>query len=103
MERVAYAHIEFRDDGKPIIAGTRTKVKEVVLDHIADGWDADEIHRQYPYLSLGQIHSALAYYYDHKDEMDREIQEDVREFDELRAKAGESPTRKKLRAMGLRP
>ena len=36
-------------------------------------------------VTLGQIHSALAYYYDHKAEMDAEIEEDVREADRLMA------------------
>ena len=73
MSSVAYPHIEIAD-GVPILSGTRTKVVEVVLDRLAYHWDADEIHRQHPQLSLAQIYSALAYYYDHQAEMDQEIQ-----------------------------
>jgi uncharacterized protein (DUF433 family) len=57
-----------------MLTGTRIKVVEIALDHLAYGWDAAEIQRQFPQLSLGQIHSALAYYCDHKAEMDAEIQ-----------------------------
>lgn len=72
MATVSYAHIEPNASGEPIIAGTRIKVRMIALARIAHGWDAEEIQRHHPDLSLGQVHSALAYYYDHKEEMDRE-------------------------------
>ena len=74
MATVAYAHITIDEQGEPIISGTRTKVRMVALDRLAHGWHADEILRNYPHLSLGQIHSALAYYDDHQKEMDLDIQ-----------------------------
>jgi len=70
------------------------------LDQIAHGWSPEEIHFQHPHLSLGQIHAVLAYYHDHKDDFDAEIQHSVERVEELRAKTGESPARKTLRAMG---
>ena len=73
MSTVSYAHIEIADDGTPTIAGTKTKVVEVALDRLAYHWDADEIKRQHPHLTLGQIHAALAWYYDHQEDMDRVI------------------------------
>jgi uncharacterized protein (DUF433 family) len=103
MTSTGYAHIELNKDGKPIISGTRTKVIQIAMEKIGWGWDADQIHRQYPYLTLGQIHSALAYYYDHKEELDRAIEESERLADEMRASLEESPARQKLRALGLIP
>ena len=107
MATAEYAHISFNADKTPIIAGTQTKVLMVVMDHIGHGWDAQEIHRQYPYLSLGQIHSALAYYYDHKVEMDAEIEQDLKEAGNLMAEIenvqGPSPLRAKLRPTGRLP
>jgi uncharacterized protein (DUF433 family) len=100
MATVAYPHIEFTPKGVPYLAGTQTKVIEVVLDRLAYHWDADEIHRQHPHLSLGQIYSALAYYYDYQAEMDREIEEQLRQVEQIKARLGESPVRLKLRAMG---
>ncbi|MGD9923801.1 MAG: DUF433 domain-containing protein [Pseudorhodoplanes sp.] len=94
--------IELRG-GVPMIAGTQTKVIEVALDRLAHHWDGDEIHRQHPHLSLAQIHSALAYYYDHRAEMDAEIQRQLDEVDELRLKAGPSPIRAKLQVTGKQP
>jgi uncharacterized protein (DUF433 family) len=105
MATVTYPHIELRDDGVPIISGTRMKVVQIVLDKLAHGWDAEEIQRQYPQwnLSLGQIHSALAYYYDHQVEIDRYIEEERYLAEELKASLGESPGRLKLRSRGLIP
>ena len=101
MSAVTYPHIEITADGVPYLTGTRTKVVEVVLGRLAHHWDADEIHRQHPHLNLGQIHSALAYYYDHQDEMDRVIAEQLRLVQQVKADLGESPVRLKLKAGGL--
>src|SRR6202041_3294630 len=74
MDTVCYAHIEQNAEGEAIIAGTRIKVRMIALDRITHDWDAEEIQRHHPDLSLGQIHSALAYYYDHRESMDAEIE-----------------------------
>jgi uncharacterized protein (DUF433 family) len=103
-ELISYPHLWFDDQGRHWIDDTNVKVIEVVLDHTGYGWSADEIHRQYPYLSLAQIHSALAYYFDHKQEIDEEIQRQRAEYEELRAKANaESPFLKRMRALGKLP
>jgi uncharacterized protein (DUF433 family) len=96
-----YPHLERRADGKLWLKGTQTKVIEVVLDRLAHHWDADEIRRQHPHLTLGQIHSSLAYYYDHQEEMDEVVDEQLRTVAELRARQGESVLRAKLRAKGV--
>lgn len=103
MTMLHYPHIDVSRAGVPYIAGTKTKVVEVVLDRLAYHWDADEIHRQHPHLSLAQIHSALAYYYDHQAEMDGEIDAQLRRVAAIRASLGESPIRLKLKAMGRLP
>jgi uncharacterized protein (DUF433 family) len=88
---IAYPHIEQRADGKVWLIGTQTKVVEVALDRLAHHWDADEIQRQHPHLTLGQIHSCLAYYHDHQGEMDRIIDEQLRTIERLRGQAGQRP------------
>jgi uncharacterized protein (DUF433 family) len=103
MSTVAYPHIEFSSKGVPVIAGTRTKVVEIALDRLAYHWDADEIQRQHPHLSLAQIYAALTYYHDNQAEMDREIAEQLRDVERIRASVGESPIRMKLQRMGLLP
>jgi len=39
--------------------GTTLKVVELVLEQMAYGWSPEELHFQHPYLTLGQIYSAL--------------------------------------------
>jgi len=70
-----YQHIVL-DDGHPAaprIAGTTMKVVELVTAQQAYGWSPEELAFQFPHLTLGQIHSALAYYWDHQADLDREI------------------------------
>jgi uncharacterized protein (DUF433 family) len=100
MSTVSYPHIEQRQNGNLYIAGTPFKVRQIALDHVAYGWGADEIQREHPQLTLGQIHSALGYYYDHKEELDREIEEGRMLAEELRARQGESSLVAKARAAG---
>jgi len=107
MATVDYPHISVSPEGVPVITGTGTKVFEIVLDHIAHGSDAREIQREFPYLSLGAIYSALAYYYDHQAEMDEDIARRIRKVDAIKAELdiaqGPSPIRLKLKAQGLMP
>ena len=98
-----YPHIEFGADGVPVLSGTRTKVVEIVLDRLAHSWDAEEIRRQHPALSLAQIHSALAYYYDHQDEIDRDIDRRLQLVNGIKTDIGDSPLRLKLKAAGRLP
>ena len=88
------AHIVRDENGVPIIEGKGTKVIEVALDLIAHGWSAEEMHRQHPHLSLAQLHAALAYYYDHREELDADIERRWREVREMEIEARKTqPTR----------
>jgi uncharacterized protein (DUF433 family) len=68
-----YRHIVLDDQGRAWVEGTNTKVIEIVLDKVAYGWDAEEMHRHHPHLPLSKIHAALAYYYDHREQIDQDI------------------------------
>jgi len=96
-----YEHVVLDDRGVPIIAGTKTKVIELIVERMAYGWSPEELHYQHPYLSLGQIFSALAYYADHADELDRAIADDLEAVEKMRKAAEPSPLVKKLKAKGL--
>ena len=97
-----YEHIVLNEDHVPSIAGTTMKVVELVVEQQAYGWSPEELHFQHPYLTLGQIHSALAYYWDHREELDRDIQQRLERVTELRRAAHPSPLAEQLRAQGLR-
>jgi uncharacterized protein (DUF433 family) len=103
MTTAALTHIELDDQGRPWLAGTRVKVIEVALGHIANGFSPAEIHFQHPHLSLGQIHAALAYYFDHRVELDAEIARQLAEYEQLHAANRDSPGRQKLRMLRMIP
>lgn len=84
-----------------MIAGTTTKIVELVLDHTAYGWSPEELHLQHPHLSLGQIHSALAYYWDHQQEVDQDIEQRLRQVDEMQKTLKPATLRERLKAKGL--
>ena len=90
-----YEHVQLDVSGVPIIVGTNMKVVELVMAQLAHGWSPEELHFQHPYLSLGQIHSALAYYWDHKIELDADIERRRQYAEEERGK-GPSPLANKL-------
>jgi uncharacterized protein (DUF433 family) len=94
------SHIHRDAEGRAWIDDTNVKVIEVILDHIAYGWSADEIHVQHPHLSLGQIHAALSHYFDHQPEYDSLIEQSLEQANQLAAAAQDSPGRRRLRAMG---
>jgi uncharacterized protein (DUF433 family) len=96
-----YAHIVLNENEVPIISGTTMKVEELVSAHLAYSWNAEELHDQFPYLSLGQIYSALAYYSDHQKEIDEDLDLQLKRVDEYRKAAGESPFVARMKAKGL--
>jgi uncharacterized protein (DUF433 family) len=96
----AYAHIELHDS-VPYVAGTRMKVEQLALDEIAFGWDAAEIQRQHPELTLAQVHSALAYYHDHREHIDERLRERERVANEVFQQRDDTPAvKERLRARG---
>ena len=99
MATIGTTHIQIDENGVAWIVGANTKVIEVVLDKLACGWSPEEIHFQHPNLSLAQIHSALAYYYEHQEELDGEIARRREEAETLAEQAADSTLREKLRAL----
>ena len=58
--------------GKPRITGRRISVQNIVVWHERMGYSVDEIASQFD-LTLSEVYSALAYYYDHKEAIDDAI------------------------------
>lgn len=91
--------IETDAAGVAWIAGSNTKVKEIVLDKLAHGWSPEEIHFQHRHLSMAQVHAALAYYYENQDRLDEEIRQDLEEADRLSAASAPSALKSRLAAL----
>ena len=101
LTNTEYKHIRLNESKIPIIAETTMKVVELVTSIKAYGWSPEELHANYPHVSMSKIYSALAYYWDHKQDMDAEVERIDRWAEQARREAGESPVAKKLRAQGL--
>lgn len=70
--KVTYPHIVKEPGycgGKAAIDNTRVRVANVVYLH-KERKTPEQILEAYPDLSLAQVHAALAYYYDHPDEIE---------------------------------
>ncbi len=98
--RTLHEHIEITPGvagGKPRIAGHRITVQNVVVWHERMGKSPDEIAAEYD-LSLADIHAALAYYFDHRSEVDESLREG-RAFAESLRENTSSKLSRKLQAM----
>jgi uncharacterized protein (DUF433 family) len=103
MVALAYPHIEKPADGPARLERLpRIRVAQIVADHVGNGWSAEEILRQYPHLLAAEVHAALGYYYDHREELEAEL---AAELDAAEAARPTSPLRRKLLALrpGARP
>ena len=92
----ASTHVALDKSGVAWIDGTKVKVVEVIVDHLAYGHSPEEIHLQHPHLSLAQVHAAFAYYFDHQTELDEEIERRYNRTEILREAAAPPFTRKQL-------
>jgi uncharacterized protein (DUF433 family) len=69
--------------GKPRIVGRRIKVQDIAIWHERIGLSVDEIATEHD-LSLADIHAALSYYFDHREQIDRDIAEGDAFVEELK-------------------
>ena len=96
-----YKYVQLDERNVPIIEGTSMKIVELITSVKAYGWSPEELLQNYPHLTLGKIYSALAYYWDHQQEIDADIERREQYAEKLQQEAGESPFAAKLRGQGL--
>lgn len=70
--------------GRACIAGHRVRVLDIAIWHELRGWSVDEMVAQATSLTLSDVHAALAYYYDHREEIQDEIREERSRSEEFR-------------------
>jgi uncharacterized protein (DUF433 family) len=73
--------------GKPRIAGHRITVADVAIWHERLGMSPDEIVFEHPTIVISDVHAALAYYFDHRGEVDQEIRDGEEFAERIRNKA----------------
>jgi uncharacterized protein (DUF433 family) len=98
---ITYPHIA-KEPAQPacLQSHPRTRVAMIVMDYQNRGLSAEEMVRHYPYLTLSEVHAAMTYYHDHREEIDGEIQG---ELDQLMDRSVNSRSKvwQKLRAKGI--
>jgi uncharacterized protein (DUF433 family) len=72
--------------GSPVIEGTRTRVIDIAIEYEMLGHSPDEIIRSHPHLNLPQVHDALSFYYENRDELDQKAERDQKFIAHLRKK-----------------
>ncbi|MBI1299423.1 DUF433 domain-containing protein [bacterium] len=92
-----YEHIVLDENGVAMIIGSRLKVADLVAEHVDWGWSAEEIAYQHPPLTLGQVYSALAYYWDHREQINDYRAQIAEEVEQLRQELPEFPRLAELR------
>ena len=102
MTETRYEHVMLDEGRVPKISGTTMKVVELVVEQQAYGWSPEELQFQHPYLELGQIYSALAYYWDHREELDRDIQWRLEQVDSLSEETRNPSLAERFRVRGGR-
>lgn len=84
--------------GKPVIVGTRIRVWDIYVHHERLGKSPDEIVRAYPHITLADVHAALAYYWDRKDEIDQQMKDADEFVAELKELNESGPLARKMAA-----
>ena len=99
---LCHPHIE-KQQGQParLRRVPRVRVAHIVMDYLALGWSADEMCRHHPYLTPAEAHAAMAYYFDHQQEIDLEIAAEWDQVQRERIQAQRSPFYVRMRAKGL--
>jgi len=71
-----------REGDRPVISGTRTSIRQIVALY-RQGYSTDEIVMDKNYLTLAQVHAALAYYYANPSAIDADLEADAQAYDRL--------------------
>jgi uncharacterized protein (DUF433 family) len=94
MKTIESINLIYRDpqvrSGRPCIVGTGIRVLDIVRLLRYGNRGPEQIAESFS-LSLGQVYTALAYYHEHKDEIDADIREDIRIGEELKAEGFGKP------------
>jgi uncharacterized protein (DUF433 family) len=85
------------------VDGANVKVIEVAADFLAHGSSVEEMAIQFPHLTPAMIHSALAYYYDHREEFDKALTASLDSSREKAAATMDSPLRLRLGKVTAKP
>jgi uncharacterized protein (DUF433 family) len=84
---------------KARIVGHQIRVVDVVEWYEKQGMSVDEIVEQFPTITRADVHAALAYYWDHRAELEAKMAEDEAYAEEMRRQQGPSLLEQKLKLL----
>lgn len=100
--QLEYPHIECPSGGTARLTRLpRVRVAQIAMDYLNHGWSPDEICRQYPHLRPSEVHSAMAWYFDHQPDIHNEIDAELAIANEDRKQFDSSLLRAKLQSRGV--
>ena len=86
--RVESIDLIYRDPeirgGRPCVVGTGLRVLDIVCQQRFAKRTPEQIAQDYC-ICPEQVYAALAYYHDHKDEIDQDIQDEIRVLEQMKA------------------
>ncbi len=100
MNPTRYKYIVLDERKEARIAGTQLRVIDLVEAKQANRWTPAQLHEQHPELTFAQISSALAYYWDHQEQLDAAIAVRRQEIDQLKRQTRPSRLVARLRQNG---
>jgi hypothetical protein len=100
--QVMYPHLE-QPEGQSVRLQRlpRIRVAQIAMDYLSHGWSVEEMCRQHPYLTFAEAHAAMAYYFDHQQEIDAEIRSEWEQAERDKARTSLSPFVVRMKAKGL--
>jgi hypothetical protein len=102
MLSLSYPHIQKQDNLPARLQRLpRIRISQIVMDYLAYGWSVEEMCRQHLYLTPAEAHAAMGYYFDHQEEIDREINQEWQQVQENITQAAKSPFYIRMKAKGL--
>ena len=85
--------------GKPRIDGTRIRVQDIVVWHERQGRSPEQIVASYPQLTLADVYAALTYYFDHCEDIKRQMKAGEDFVAQMKAELGPGPLEAKLKGL----
>ena len=99
---VKYPHIEkLEGETARLERMPRIRVAQIAMDYLEHGWSVDEMCHQHPYLTLAEAHAAMAYYFDHQADIDREISDEIDHLEQDQSQSRRSAVYQRLRAKSM--
>ena len=102
MTALMDGHIRIDERGVPYVGNTRLKLIHLVMAYLGENGSIKGAREAYDWLSEADLYGALAYYHDHRQEVELAIRDYHERSEKAREAAGESDISRRLHATRAR-